>query len=160
MEIGIQRAVSADAEELALVETKAYWNDSSISEPQKFRKESYTELLNNGADIFALTADGRIEAVCIVLNCEDEDYSGYAEISEICVVPEMQGNGFARKLILHSLDEARKNGFKNAYARCLGGADDGFEEQTVHLFKGLGFDVQKSSPDHTGIYEIIFTRIL
>lgn len=159
MEIEIRRAVSADAEEMALVETRVYWNDY-FTEPQKFRLESYIKLLDNGEDIFVLTSDGKIAAVCIILNYEDEDYFGYAEISEICVVPEMQRKGFARKLVAYALNESRKKGFKNAYARCLGGTDSGREEQTVPLFKGLGFDVWESAPDHLGIYEIIFTRAL
>ncbi|MDE7399550.1 MAG: GNAT family N-acetyltransferase [Oscillospiraceae bacterium] len=160
MKIVIRRAVYADAEEMALVETKAHWNDSSITKPQEFRRESYVKLLSGGEDIFVLTADEQIAAVCIVLDCEDEDYSGYADIVEISVLPEMWNLGFARKLVSHTLDESRKKGFKNAYARCLGGTDNSFEEPITRLFTGLGFDVRKSSPDHDGIYEIIFTRVL
>ena len=160
MEIEIRRAVPADAEEMALVETKAHWNDSSITEPQKFRLESYIKLLDSGEDIFTLTADGKIAAVCIVLDCKDEDYLGYADIVEISVLPEMWNLGFARKLVSHTLDESRKKGYTNAYARCLGGADDGFEAQVSRLFSSLGFDVQKYSPDHDGIYEIIFMMAL
>lgn len=158
MEIIIRRAVSAEAEELALVETKAHLNDLNITEPQEFRKKSYIELFDNGADIFVLTTDVKIAAVCIVLNCEDEDYPGYADIVEISVLPEMQNQGFARKLVVHTLDESRKKGYTNAHARCLGGTDDGFEEPITRLFKGLGFDIRRSAPDHDGIYEVIFTK--
>lgn len=160
MEIKVRRAISEEAEELALVETKAHWGDSSIMKPQEFRKRSYIELFDRGADIFVLTADGKIAAVCVILNCEDEDYSGYVDIVEISVLPEMRNLGFARKLIAHTLDESRKKGYTNAYARYLGGADDGFEEQVIRVFSSLGFDFCKSAPDNDGIYEIIFTKVL
>ncbi len=158
MEIQIRRAVPVEAEKLALVETKSHCSDSSITEPQEFRKKSYIEIFDRGADIFVLTADGKIAAVCIVMGCKDEDYPSYADIVEISVLPEMQNLGFARKLIVYALDESRKNGYTSAYARCVGGTDDGFEEPITRLFEGLGFDIRMSAPDHDGIYEIIFTK--
>lgn len=158
MGIIIRRAISAEAEELALVETKAHWSDLNITKPQEFREKSYIELFDRGADIFVLTVDGKIAAVCVVLNCEDKDYPRYADIVEISVLPEMWNLGFARKLISHALDESRKNGYTNAYARYLGGTDNDFEKPITQLFKGLGFDIRKSDPDNDGIYEIIFTK--
>lgn len=160
MEIEIRRAEPSEAEELALVETQSHMNDSSITQPHRFRLEGYIKLLADGADVFVLIADDRISAICIVLNCKDDGYLGWADIVEICVLPETRGMGFAKRLISFSLEEMRKKGFKNAYLRTLGGVEEGFETETVCLMESLGFVAEYSEPDHEGIYEIIFTKEL
>lgn len=148
------------AEELALVETKAHMNDPSITQPQQFRVESYVKLMRENSDVFALSADGKIAAVCVILTCKDVNYPGYADIVEISVLPEMQNRLYAKRLISYALAEMRIKGFSFAYARCLCSADDSFEERIRSFFKGLGFKVRQSDPDHDGVCEILFTKEL
>lgn len=163
MKIEIRAAVLADVDRIALIEAKAdrnkfYGGCADITKAEKFRTDSFTCLINGGENVFVLLADGVINAVCAFVRCKGSELSEYAEIAALCVIPEMQRKGYARRLLSHCLDIASEMGFKGAYVRCLECTDDPREQGTFRFFESFGFERRDSKPDRDNIFEIIFTK--
>lgn len=148
MNIEIRRANSSDIEGMSVVVDSAWrenYRDIFTSDIiDKFtgehRRESFHLLLDRGVDIFVLTADGEIAALCafqqtvILPDC--------AEIMLMYVHPKFQRRGYGGRLLMYSLNEMRLSGFVRAVL------DTAKKNEGARLFyENYGFTLQKEFTD-------------
>lgn len=122
MRIDIRAAVDADIENMSRV-VDACWNDNFSGFLSKEAIESFTgehrraafsKQLSEGAVINLLLLDGIISAVCAGSARAENPHAQCFEIVQLYVAPEHQRSGLGRKLLMHTLRQARKSGFKCA----------------------------------------------
>ena len=122
MRIDIRPAALTDVEGMSQVLDKAWRaNYKDIFSPKQiaaytggYRRESFTNLLNDGKDVFVLLCDGEITAVCAAQTCTEKPFEGYVEIMLLYVLPEWQHKGIGKKLLSHTLRKMRGKGYKSA----------------------------------------------
>lgn len=78
------------------------------------RRNSFAKLLESKADIFVLTVDMKITAVCTAVKYEGIKSANIAEILLLYVRPELQRTGQGRKLLSHTLRKMREKGYEGA----------------------------------------------
>jgi putative acetyltransferase len=89
-----------------------------------------TKILDKGGRIF-MVMDGADEVGCVALIPMGD---GVYELSKMAVSPRMQGMGIGRRLLMHSIDEARVMGAKKLF---LGSSTK--LKNAVHLYEAVGF---------------------
>lgn len=117
MNFEIRRAGYSDIEGMSVVVDSAWrenyrdiFTDDMIEKfTGEHRRESFKGLLERGVDIFVMTADGEITALC-AFNCAD-DMLDCAEIILMYVHPKYQRQGFGGRLLSHILNELRQGGY-------------------------------------------------
>lgn len=148
MNIEIRRAELSDIEGMSMVVDSA-WRENyrdifTADIIDKFtgehRRESFKGLLDRGVDIFVLTSDGEIAALCafqqtvILPDC--------AEIMLMYVHPKFQRRGFGGRLLTYSLNEMRLCGFVRSVL------DTAKKNEGARLFyEKHGFILQKEFTD-------------
>lgn len=148
MNIEIRRADPSDIEGMSVVMDSAWrenYRDIFTEEIiDKFtgehRRKSFNELLDRDVDIYVLTADSEIAALCafqqtvILPDC--------AEIMLMYVHPNFQRHGFGGRLLMYSLNEMRLCGFVRAVL------DTAKENEGARLFyEKHGFMLQREFTD-------------
>lgn len=148
MNIEIRRADPSDIEGMSVVVDSA-WRENYrdiftadiIDEfTGDHRRKSFKELLDRGVDIFVLTADGEIAALCafqqtvILPDC--------AEIMLLYVHPDFQRRGYGGRLLMYSLNEMRLCGFVRVV---LDTAKK--NENARSFYEKYGFTLQKEFTD-------------
>ena len=79
---------------------------------------------------------GRIVGlVCTTTYAHDSEKGAIAWIREVCVRPEYQNKGIARKLIMQALSYGKAKGAKRAFL-----AADEMNDNAIHLYKSIGFE--------------------
>lgn len=76
-----------------------------------------------------------IGLVCTTTYGHDSKKGPISWIREVCVRPEYQNRGIARKLIMQALSHGKKNGATRAFL-----AADERNENAIHLYKSIGFE--------------------
>lgn len=148
MNIEIRRAKHSDIEGMSVVVDSAWrenyrdiFTDDVIDKfTGEHRRESFKGLIGRGVDIFVMTADGEIAALCafqqtvILPDC--------AEIMLMYVHPKFQRRGFGGRLLMYSLNEMRLCGFVRAVL------DTAKDNEGARLFyEKYGFTLQKEFTD-------------
>lgn len=117
MNIEIRRAKSSDIEEMSVVVDSA-WRENyreifTAEVIDRFtgehRRESFKGLLERGVDIFVLTADGRVSALCAYQTTVA--LPDCAEVMLLYVHPDHQRHGFGGRLFSYVMNELRRGGF-------------------------------------------------
>ena len=162
MRIDIRPAAFPDVEGMSQVHDKAWrenYKDIFSSEQiaaftGDYRRESFTNLLNNGKDVFVLLCDGEITAVCASQTCEEKPFEGYAEIMLLYVLPEWQHKGIGKKLLSHTLRKMRGKGYKSAV---LDTAEKNISARK--FYEKFGFTERKTfvSPKFDEVTRVIYT---
>lgn len=122
MRIDIRPAAIPDVEGMSRVLDKCWReNFAEIFSPAQierytgeYRRRSFTKLIVDGKYIYVLLVDGEISAVCASEFCEEKPFYASAKILMLYVLPEKQRKGHGKKLLMHTLREMRKKGFKSA----------------------------------------------
>ncbi|MCH5205188.1 MAG: GNAT family N-acetyltransferase [Oscillospiraceae bacterium] len=122
MRIDIRSAVVSDIEGMSEVVDSAWrvnyrdiFDEETIAAfTGERRRKSFAQLLDNGADIFVLTVDMKITAVCAAVKPESNKTADIAEILLLYVTPEFQRTGQGRKLLSHTLRKMREKGYSGA----------------------------------------------
>lgn len=73
--------------------------------------------------------------VCTTTYAHDSEKGAVAWIREVCVHPEYQNRGIARKLIMQALSYGKAKGAKRAFL-----AADEMNDNAIHLYKSIGFE--------------------
>lgn len=73
--------------------------------------------------------------VCTTTYAHDSEKGAVAWIREVCVRPEYQNRGIARKLIMQALSYGKAKGAKRAFL-----AADEMNDNAIHLYKSIGFE--------------------
>ena len=76
--------------------------------------------------------------VCTTTYGHGSEKGPVAWIREVCVRPEYQNRGIARKLILQALSHGKKHGATRAFL-----AADEMNENAIHLYTSIGFEPSK-----------------
>lgn len=118
------------------------------------RRNSFVYLLNKGKDVFVLSDDDRLIAVCAAQSCEEKPFEGYAEIMLMYVHPEYQRKGFGSRLLSHALEEMRQKGYSHAV---LDTAEKNVNAR--RFYEKLGFTEQKTdvSRKFDDVTRVIYT---
>lgn len=148
MNIEIRHADHSDIEGMSVVVDSA-WRENyrDIFTPDiidnftgEHRRKSFNELLDRGVEIYVLTADGEIAALCafqqtvILPDC--------AEIMLMYVHPKFQRKGLGGRLLMYSLNEMRLCGFVRVVL------DTAKKNEGARLFyEKYGFTLQKEFTD-------------
>lgn len=122
MRIDIRPAEASDVEEMSRV-VDACWKDNFSGFLSKeaiesltgeHRRDAFSRQLSEGAAINVLLVDGIITAVCAGKAHAENPLAECFEIVQLYVMPEHQHSGLGKKLLMHTLRQARRNGFKCA----------------------------------------------
>ena len=73
--------------------------------------------------------------VCTTTYAHDSEKGAVAWIREVCVHPEYQNRGIARKLIMQALSYGKAKGAKRAFL-----AADEMNDNAIYLYKSIGFE--------------------
>jgi len=84
------------------------------------------------SEILLAEMDGAIVGVCALMAIAD----GTAEIKNVAVREDMQGNGIGKRLLLHAIDHARQRGFRTLE---IGTGNAGLMQ--LGLYQRLGFEM-------------------
>lgn len=157
----IRAAFMSDVEEMSDVVDCAWReNYKDIFPPEiiaeytgEKRRKSFVYLLNKGNDVFVLSDDDRLIAVCAAQTCENKPFEGYAEIMLLYVHPKHQRRGFGSRLLFHVLKTMRSKGFSHAVLETA--------EKNVNarlFYEKLGFaEVSRKFDD---VARVIYTKEL
>lgn len=119
MRIDIRPAEASDIEEMSMV-VDACWKDNFSGFLSKEVIESFTgehrraalsKQLAAGEIVNILLVDGVISAVCAGKAHAENPLAQCFEIVQLYVAPEHQHNGLGKKLLMHTLRQARRSGF-------------------------------------------------
>lgn len=165
MEIEIRRAMISDVEGMSIVVDSAWCENyrdifSAVQIAEytgENRRRSFTNLLNDGKDVFVLVCGEKIRAVCAAQCSEDDEFKGYTEIMLMYVHPKFQNMGFGSKLFLYVLLKMRDEGYTYAVldtAEKNAGARRFYEK---HGFIEQGRDISRKFGDVT---RVIYTKEL
>jgi putative acetyltransferase len=87
-------------------------------------------ILRKGGHIFMVHADGEAVGCVALISMGD----GIYELSKMAVSPKLRGLGIGRRLLLYSIDQARRIGARSLF---LGSSKK--LENAVHLYEAVGF---------------------
>ena len=90
-------------------------------------------ILRKGGRIFMVYAKDTAVG-CVALIPMGDLVDGVFELSKMAVAPAMRGQGIGRKLLLHTISEAKKLGARSLF---LGSSTK--LENAVHLYESIGF---------------------
>ena len=108
-------------------ETKEFMQDWLSDSDENNRNRTIFVEKNNLGQIVGL--------VCTTTYGHDSEKGPVAWIREVCVSPEYQNRGIARKLIMQALSHGKKYGATRAFL-----AADVLNANAIHLYKSLGFE--------------------
>lgn len=148
MNIEIRHAELSDVESMSVVVDSAWrenyreiFPDEVIAKyTGEHRRESFIVLLSRGVDIFVLTADGEVAALCAFQ--QTVALPDCAEIMLMYVHPDYQRKGLGGRLLNFTLNELRFMGFVRAV---LDTAEK--NEGARRFYEKFGFTEQKSFED-------------
>jgi N-acetylglutamate synthase-like GNAT family acetyltransferase len=103
-----------------------------ILEPKDIETLNHPEekILNKGGHIFMVYAQGLPVGCVALIPAKDSIY----ELSKMAVAPAMRGQGIGRKLLQHTVAQARLLGAKSLF---LGSSTK--LKNAVHLYESIGF---------------------
>lgn len=144
MGVEIRRAEASDIEGMSVVVDSAWReNYKDIFSKEQIdlytgdhRRESFAGLLERGVDIFVLTIDGEIAALCAYQMTVE--FPDCAEIMLLYVHPMYQRRGFGGRLLSNVLNSLRRGGFARAV---LDTAEK--NEIACRFYEKHGFELQK-----------------
>lgn len=97
--------------------------EEQLADPQK-------HFVDCGGQIFVALHDDDVIGTCAVLPCGPEE----VELAKLCVAPEFQGQGIARRLVEHCIAYARDEG-----ARRIMLLSNSRLQPALRLYESLGF---------------------
>ncbi len=147
MRIDIRPAVLSDVEDMSRVVDACWKTNFSKFTPAavverltgEHRRTAFAKQLSDGAAIYVLLVDGAITAVVSGKPCDEKALADCFEIVQLYVLPEKQHSGLGRKLLMHTLREARKSGFMSAMLETAAA-----NTNARAFYECFGFDEQKS----------------
>lgn len=86
-------------------------------------------ILAKGGCVVIAEVEGRTAGTCALLKIED----GF-EIGKMTVLPELRGNGIGRRILLHTVELARKLGARRLFLETNNKLPD-----AIHLYESAGF---------------------
>lgn len=108
-------------------ETEKFLKDWLSNRDEDYRHNTIFVEKNDLGDIVGL--------VCTTTYAHNSEKGAIAWIREVCVRPEYQNRGIARKLIMQALSHGKKYGAKRAFL-----AADEMNDNAIHLYKSIGFE--------------------
>ena len=148
MRIDIRPAEISDIEDMSRV-VDSCWRENfkdifTLEQIERYtgepRRSSFRKLLSDGKFIYILLIDGIISAVCAGESCEEKLFRDCVKVILLYVAPEKQRNGNGKKLLMYSLREFRKKGFKCAVLETAE-----LNENARKFYEKFGFSEQKSA---------------
>jgi ribosomal-protein-alanine N-acetyltransferase len=149
----LRPAVEADISAIAAIQAAAYWSNFDMLEPGSLAHPGYWDLVvanaqreaeTNWRDTTIAEMDGNAAGICV---CEFNP----ALISDLWVLPEMQGRGLGTVLIAEALTRFKARGEKlisievhpkNPAVRLYERSGFKLSEVTTRYSKGLGRNLQ------------------
>lgn len=115
----VRPAIYRDLSELARIKQLAR-GESDNSDSAMFCAELryLTEFLDERQSVFVWVINGIPTAFCTVRERNTKPFCGYAYIKDLYVLPEKQGRGIGKKLLMHALSKMREKGFSHAVLEC------------------------------------------
>ena len=162
MRIDIRPANSSDIEQISGIVDACWTSCFSGFLPQpvmerftgEHRRAEFSRQLSYGAAIYVLLVDGVITAVCAGKACGKNPFAEHFEIVQLYVAPEKQGRGYGKKLLMHTLRQARRSGL--AYAALETAAEN---RSARAFYQRFGFEEQKNAARTVDGVEYVTYRI-
>lgn len=115
MRVDIRPAIYSDMPKLTRIKQLAR-GESDDPNSSAFNAELryLTEFLDERQSVFVQLVDRVPIAFCAIRERSTKPFIGYAYIKDLYVLPEWQGKGYGRKLLMHTLRTMRGKGYLNA----------------------------------------------
>ena len=130
-EVEIRSFTPQDADAFRILNEEWITTYFGMEEEDHFQlNEPESHILKPGGHIFMAFLNGEPVGCCALIPMK----AGVFELAKMAVAPGFQGRGIGRKILAHTIDEARRWGAKRLFLGSnskLGSA--------VHLYESLGF---------------------
>ena len=130
-EVEIKAFTPQDADAFRILNEEWITTYFGMEEEDHFQlNDPESHILKPGGHIFMAFLNGKPVGCCALIPMK----AGVFEFAKMAVAPGFQGRGIGRKILAHTIDEARRWGAKRLFLgsnRKLGSA--------VHLYESLGF---------------------
>lgn len=130
-EVEIRSFTPQDADAFRILNEEWITTYFGMEEEDHFQlNDPESHILKPGGHIFMAFLNGEPVGCCALIPMK----AGVFELAKMAVAPGFQGHGIGRKILAHTIDEARRRGAKRLFLgsnRKLGSA--------VHLYESLGF---------------------
>lgn len=115
MRVDIRPAIYSDIPKLSRVKLLAR-RESAEPDSARFNAELgyLTAFLDERQKVFVQLVDRTPIAFCAVRECTVKPFVGFAYIKDLYVLPECQGKGYGKKLLMHTLRTMRQSGYVSA----------------------------------------------
>lgn len=141
MRVDIRPAIYSDCPKLTRIKLLARGECADESSSRFEDEKRYlTAFLDERQNVFVQLIDRVPIAFCTVRESNLKPFIGYAYIKDLYVLPEHQGKGFGKKLLMHTLRTMRGMGYMNAV---LETAEN--NEQARKFYKKFGFEEHETN---------------
>lgn len=162
MRIDIRPAVLSDVEDMSRVVDACWETIFNMFMPAavverltgEYRRTVFSKQLSDGLVIYVLLVDGVITAVASGKPCDEKAFADCFEIVQLYVLPEKQHSGLGRKLLMHTLREARKSGFMSAMLETAAA-----NTNARAFYESFGFEEQKFLARNVGGTDYVTYKI-
>lgn len=136
MRVDIRPAIYSDMPKLARIKQLARGLGDDPNSAAFCAELLYlTVFLDDRQSVFVQLIDRVPIAYCAVRERSTKPFVGFAYIKDLYVLPEWQGKGYGKKLLMHTLRTMRTNGYMNAVLDC---AED--NDGARRFYERFGFE--------------------